>query len=209
MASDYCTTAEVKARLNITDATDDSIIGSAISGASRQIDGWCGRSFWQDATVVAREFYADSPTCLDLLDQPGEQPAREVSTVTGLIVKTDGDGDGTFETTLTISTDFLLMPRNAADDGRGFSEIHLVGSGSFPRLSNGRAGVQITARFGWPAVPDDVNEACMIQAAQLFKMKDAAFGIASFGDGSAMRVGRNLNEQAKALLAPYQIVPVG
>lgn len=210
MASDYCTTANLKSRLGITDSADDTVLAAKITAASRQIDGYCGRSFWQDSTVVARELYASSPTCVDLLDQPGDQPAREISTVTGLIVKTDEAGTGTYGTTLTISTDFLLMPRNAAADGRGFSEIHLADNFTFPRAGNGRPGVQVTAKFGWAATPEEVTEACLVQAAQLFRMEDAAFGIASFGDGSAMRVGgRLLNDQAKALLAPYQIVPVG
>lgn len=209
MASDYATSAQLKAQLKLEDTDDDTIVARVLTSASRQIDGYCGRAFWQDTAVVVREFYAASPTCVDLLDQPGEQPAREISTVTGLIVKTDGAGDGTFNTTLTISTDFLLYPRNAATDGQGFSEVRLVDNYTFARPGNDRAGVQITAKFGWPSIPDAVEEATLLQAEQLYRMKDAAFGITSFGDGSAMRVGRGIVEQAKALLAPFQIVPVG
>lgn len=210
MITDYCTAAELKADLGVGDSADDLSITSAISAASREIDGHCGRSFWQDTTVVTREFYAASPTCLDLLDQPGEQPAREISTTTGLIVKTDEAGTGTFGTTLTISTDFLVSPRNAVADGIAISQLDLVDNFNFPRASNGRAGVQITAKFGWPSIPDDVNKACRIQAAQLFKAKDAAFGVVSFGDAGALRVGsKRLHPVAAGLLERYQIVPVG
>ena len=207
--ADYCTAAELRNELGIGDTGDDLKIATAITAASREIDGHCGRSFWQDTTVAIREFFAASTSCVDLLDQPGEQPAREISTVTGLIVKTDTAGDGTFATTLTINTDFLLYPRNAAADGWPFSELYAI-NGGLPGSSNGRAGVQITAKFGFPSVPEDVEKACLIQAAQLFKAKDAAFGVASFGDAGALRVGtRRMNPVAAGLLERFQIVPVG
>lgn len=209
MSTDYCTAAELKADLGVGDSADDLSIASAIAAASREIDAHCGRSFWQDTEVVTREFFATSAMCVDLLDQPGEQPAREISTATGLIVKSD-DGSGAFASTLTISTGFLLYPRNAAADGFPYSEIKVVDGTGFSRAYNGRATVQITARFGWPSIPDDVNKACRIQAAQLFKAKDAAFGVVSFGDAGALRVGsKRLHPVAAGLLERYQIVPVG
>ena len=209
MSTDYCTAAELKADLGVGDSADDLSINSAIAAASREIDGHCGRSFWQDTEVVTREFFATSAMCVDLLDQPGEQPAREISTATGLIVKSD-DGTGAFASTLTISTGFLLYPRNAAADGFPYSEIKVVDGTGFSRTYNDRATVQITARFGWPSIPDDVNKACRIQAAQLFKAKDAAFGVVSFGDAGALRVGsKRLHPVAAGLLERYQIVPIG
>lgn len=206
MASDYCTAAEVKDETDVSDSDDDAAISRAITAASRQIDRFCGRSFWQDPTVTTREFYASSPTSVDLLEQDGI--AREISTTTGLIVAIDEAGTGTFGTTLTVGTDFLLMPRNASADGRGFSEIYLADNYTFPRAANGRAGVQVTAQFGWPSVPDDIKEAAIRQAIFLHKGKDAAFGVASF-DGSPMQTRDRWHTQARALILPYQIPPVG
>lgn len=209
MASDYCTAAALRNSLGIEDSEDDLLINSSITAASRDVDSYCGRAFWQDTAVVVREVYANSSTCVDLLDQPGDQPAREISTTTGLIVKTD-DGTGAFATTLTINTDFLLYPRNAVADEVPFSEIHLPNGAGFTRAGNGRPTVQITAKFGWPSIDPRVERATLLQAAQLFKSKDAAFGIASFGDAGAMRVGGGiLNPQAARQLAGLQIVPIG
>lgn len=205
MAEDYCTVAEVKAALGITDADEDALLGFAATSASRQIDGWCGRSFWQDNTVTTREVYATSPTCVDLLDQDGI--AREISTTTGLIVKIDETGTGTFGTTLTITTDFLLLPRNATADGRGYSELLLAANYSFPRASNGRAGVQITAQFGWPSVPTEVKGAAILLAKDIWKNKDMTGGALSFGDGAAIHAGRNWI--VREMLAQHQVVPVG
>lgn len=197
--ADYCTASELKAELGISDTDDDAVLAIAITAASRQIDGWCGQRFTPDASVTVREYWADSPSCVEI--------DLGISTATGLIVKTDTDADGTFETTLTIGTDFYLMPRNALADGFPYSEIIAVSS-YFP-TSASRPGVQVTAKFGFPAVPDDVKKACLVQAAQLFKTKDAVFGAVALGESASMYVRAALNPTAKALLARFQKVPIG
>lgn len=209
MPTTYCTVQEVAAQVGIDDTDDDLLIESAVSAASRQIDAWCGRRFYQDDSVATREFYPESSTCLNLLDQPGVSPATEISTTTGLIVKTDTADDGTFATTLTISTGFLLLPRNADDDSRPWNQLVLVDGSSFPATTYGRAPVQITAKFGWATVPPNVKQACIIQATQLYKAKDAVFGAAALGEMGAMYVKASLNPIARALLQQHQIVPVG
>lgn len=203
----YATLAQVRLELGGTyavgDTSDDSMIELSIEAASRQIDGYCDRRFWQDSTVTAREFFADSPACCEVDD---------ISTATGLIVKLDDAGDGTFGTTVTVSTDFILLPVNAADNTpvEPYTEIRLVENYSFPRPGNGRPGVQVTAKFGWPAVPDNVEKACIIQAVQLFKAKDAAFGVAALGEmGGGLRVRAGLNPIAQALVDRYAKPAVG
>ena len=105
----YATLAELKAESNIgaADTSYDTKLELALNAASRQIDGYCGgRRFWQDSTVVTRQFFADdSLTCM----------VDDISTTTGLVVAVDNDDDGTFETTLTINTDFIVLPLNAED----------------------------------------------------------------------------------------------
>ena len=203
----YCTLAQVRSELGtyaVTDTTDDSKIELSVEAASRQIDAKLGYRLWQDVTVATREFYADSSRCVEI--------PEGISTTTGLIVKIDDAADGTFGTTLTIATDFILLPTNAADllPVEPFTEIRLVDNYTFPSPANGRPGVQITAKFGWPAVPDWAEKACIIQAIQLFKAKDAAFGIASFGDmGGGLRVGRGLNPIADALVSPHALPSIG
>lgn len=203
----YCTLEQVRAELGGTYATDDSsddpMIELAIEAASRQIDGYCDRRFWQDSEVKTREFFAHDSRCCDVDD---------ISTSVGLIVKTDEDGDGTFETTLTVATDFILLPPNAADNTpvEPYTALRAVDNHGFPVLSNGRPGVQVTAQFGWPTVPDNIEKACIIQAIQLFKAKDAAFGVATFGDmGGGLRVSAGLNPIAKALVDKYAKPAVG
>lgn len=183
----YATLAEIRAELGnyvASDTSDDSRLEVAVESASRLIDNHTGRRFWQDGSVATREYDVDpnEPYCLYVDD---------ISTTTGLLVKVDTDDDGTFETSLTITTDFILRPLNAGDESpvRPYTEVYrLTTSGTFPILGSGRPGAQVTAKFGWPAVPMDVKRACLILATQLFKAGDAAFGILQMGDGSGTRV---------------------
>ena len=205
------TLVDIKARLAIIDTIDDAALELAVNAASRRIDAYCGQRFYQDATVQAREFYPADPVTLDFTyAEPGE-PRDGISTATGLIVKIDTDNDGTFETTLTSGTDFLLTPRNAATRTPvwPYTGLRLITSSLwyFPRPYYGRPSVQVTAKWGWPAVPDDVTQACMIFAVDLFKSKDAPFGVAGSTDFGVLRVQDN--RQAKALLDTYRMAAVG
>lgn len=204
----YATLAQLKAELKITDTNDDTRLETAISAASRQIDAYTGwtHGFWQDPTVVVQEFFADDSKTVTIPDG--------ISTTTGLIVKTDINDDGLFGLTLTITTNYVLRPVNADTSYpiRPFTEIRLVDylGTYFPMWWSGRPGVQVTAKYGWPAVPDDVYKACLIQSTQLFKASDAVFGAIQLGEGGfATRVGRGLNPMAEALLEAYSKPRVG
>jgi len=205
MSTLYCAVADVAAELGQVTGDRDARVEAAITAASRQIDGRCGRRFYQDDDVTAREFYATSYTCLDSeVDQ-----VLDISTTVGLVVKTDTGDNGGFATSLTIGTNFILLPVNAADDAVPYTTIRLVDGSTFPMSSSGRPGVQVAAKHGWATVPDPVKRACILQAVQLYKGADAVFGGLSFGDGSFLRVRAGLNPIADALVAPYAFPRVG
>lgn len=205
----YATLTQLKLVTGIPDMQDDTLLDMALGAASRQIDGYVGYRFWVDSAVKVREFYADDYRCL-YVDEG-------ISTDTGLIVAIDADNDGTFETTLTIGTDFILKPSNAPDmvPVLPYTEIALVDNYTWPMYSNGRPGAQVTAKFGWPAVPDDVALACVLLAHELFKSKDTPFGAAGAALGDLMVTGSRTvsygmaNRTVRELLAPYRKVAVG
>lgn len=206
----YTTIEELKDELGnyaSTDTSDDAKLQRAINAASRMIDNYCGQRFWQDSTATARTFIADDPYLLDL-----EYQGEGIATSTGLVVKLDQADAGSYGTTLTSSTDFLLRPENAQVwvPARPYTEIALTGATYlFSRSAYGRPLIQITAKWGWPAVPAEVNKACLIQATDLFKAKDAAFGVAGGSDFGVLRVTSGLHRIAKALVDPYRRVAVG
>jgi len=198
ISNGYATLAEIKQYLSITDSTDNDLLEHAVESASRSIDRIANRRFYADASASARSYRVSSPVILYLDD---------ISSTSGLIVKTDDDGDGTFETTLTIDTDFVLDPLTAASLGRPFTQVTVVStSKTFPifpgLLQNGlRPGVQVTAKWGWPEVPDDIRQACLILSADLYKRKDSPGGVIGLGDLGAVRMsplGRDVTNIVRA-----------
>lgn len=196
----YITLASLSAELQIPDRLDDARLEQAISAASRQIDAHCGRAFWAEASAAARQFQATSSTMVEVVD---------ISTRTDLVVAIDEQDDGTFSTTLTETTDFLLYPLNAdlETPARPWNEIRAIDNYNFP--TGRRPGVQVTAKFGYPAIPDAVASACMIQAKNIYKVTGAGvFGSMQISvDGIAMRIPA-LDYVAVGMLEPFRRVVV-
>lgn len=199
----YCSTQQLRTHLkddgsNLT----TELLERAINAGSRAIDRHCHRHFWLDSGVSTRTYEVDDQWCAYVDD---------IGSRTGLIVKTGTDGR-TFPTTLTAGTDFILEPRNAdqyaaADFGAyAFWQIRMIGS---PRLYPSYLGptLSVTARFGWSAVPSEVEEACVLKAAGLFKRKDAPFGVAGFNEFGAVRITRQ-DADVVDLLSGY-VIPIG
>jgi hypothetical protein len=67
-----------------------------------------------------------------------------------------------------------------------------------------QALVQVTAVFGWPAIPEPVTQATIIQASRIFKRYDSPLGVAGFGDLGAIRVSRYLDPDMAQLVEPYR-----
>jgi hypothetical protein len=192
----YCTLAEVKAALRLTDNVDDSLIENAIEGASRRIDGVTGRWFYKTAATAVSQYPVDSYN-VSVQDMAN----------TSIIVKTDDDGNGTFENTWTQGVDYQLEPLNAGLNGRPYRRIVAIGGKTFPLQYNpDPALVQVTAQWGWQDVPDDVREAAVLLSIRGFARYNAALGVVGFAD-MAIQV-RAVDPDVRDLLAPYRIIGV-
>jgi len=196
----YTTLALLRTFMGAPTTPADELMEAAINAASRSIDNYCGRRFWVDPTVVVRTFVATSTTSLAVPDGIG--------TTTGLIIKTDPAGDGTFETTWA-TTDYELRPVEAPNvfpEAEPWTEIRAIGSLVFPvATATGRSDrVQVTAKWGWPAVPDPVSYACRLKAARLVSRKDSPQGVAGFGDFGPVRLTSREDSDVVLLLDPYR-----
>jgi hypothetical protein len=172
-ASDYATLAEGRDHLRITDAADtadDAEIGVAITAASRAIDKAAGRQFGILASATARLYTAVYDKTLTRY----VVSVDDFQTVTGLVVKTDLDRDGVYETTLT---DFIKLPLNAAGRGVPWNELVIADS-----CARHVGGMEVTALFGWTAVPTPIKQATLLQMARIVKRRDAPFGVTGSPD---------------------------
>lgn len=195
----FITSTELKALLGISDTLDDTRLTLACDAAIQQIQAECGRQFTYDAQASARVFPALTWQVVEVDD---------FGTASGLLVKTDEDEDGIFETTWA-STDYQLEPLNGRLAGQAwpYTRLRAIESLNWP-FNRGRALVEVTARWGWATVPNPVKQAGLIQAATLFKSAEAPLGVAGFGDIGIMRIRQALHPTAAALLAPYRRDPV-
>lgn len=182
---------------------DDVVFGAKLEAACREIDRRCGRAFWCEQetadSVEARTFFADSWHTARVDD---------FWTTTGLIVKTDDDDDGVYETTWTIDTDFVVEPVGGRVDGlAGFPywRIVSVGSKSFPTAGR-RRRLQVTARWGWESVPPAISEATKIAVAASLKVRGAEHGLASFQDFGGVRIPVDMLRLIEAQLTPFKRV---
>jgi len=196
ISNGYCTLAEVKAALRLNDNADDGLIEKAIEGASRRIDGVTGRWFYKTAATAVSQYPVDSYN-VSVQDMAN----------TNIIVKTDDDGDGTFENTWTQGTDYQLEPLDAGLNGRPYRRIVAIGGKTFPLQYNpDPALVQVTAQWGWQDVPHDVREAAILLSIRGFARYNAALGVVGFAD-MAIQV-RAVDPDVRDLLAPYRIIGV-
>lgn len=196
----YITLATLKTELQIDDGLDDARLELSISAASRQIDAHSGRVFWLESGAATRFYNVAEPMVADVLD---------IASRTGLVVSIDEDDDGGFSTTLTETTDFILEPLNAEylTPIQPWDRITMVDNYRFPMKR--RPGLRVTAVHGYPAVPDAVSSACLIQAKNIYKVTGSGvFGSMQISvDGIPMRIPA-LDYVAIGLLEPFRKMEV-
>lgn len=189
----YCTLAEVKAALRITDTVDDALLETAVESASRMVDGYTQRSFYSAGTAT-RVFAVESNILCEIDD------AYSITQI-----KTSSDLNAVYDITWT-SADYQLEPLNGRADGLGgwpTTRIRATGNLEFPYWV-GEAGVQVTGVWGWSAVPNPVKQATVIQASRIFKRLDSPLGVLSSPDLGYIRVGTRLDPDVQQLVEPYR-----
>jgi hypothetical protein len=195
----YATLADVKGAFRITDNVDDTLLELSIESASREIDGWCERVFYNAGTatriyIPTDSFYVDTD---DLIS------------VTTIKTSTTGES---FDNTWSDAGDYQLEPLNGVSGGltgHPTTRIRATGNKIFPlwdprNINSHEATVQITGVFGWAAIPTAIKQACIILSMRQFKRYDTPLGI-TFDELGAMRVGR-VDPDIQNLLSPFKKV---
>lgn len=191
----YVSLADLKGFVGITDTVDDVTLQRALDASEEQVNAYTGRRFTADGAAVVRYY--------DALDA-GTVAIDPLSSTTDLAVAVDRDGDGIFETTLTVDTNFRLAPYNASVLAAPWTSLVALTGTSFPA---GPRRIRVTGRWGYPAVPASIKQATLIQASRLWKRKESPFGVAGSPEfGNELRLLAALDPDVQALLHPYRAI---
>lgn len=186
--------ASLRVNATAADQDRDDLLMQALNSASRQIEEHCGRRFWLDDSDTSRVYSPRGRTVrtddgdLLLIDDLGVAPT------------TVEYGIGGTYTALT-TTDYLTDPDNAIVLRKPITGLIRANS-SWPTGSGYR--VRVTGRHGWPAIPDQVAQACLLQASRLYKRRLSPEGVFGNDEFGLIRVSR-VDPDVQALLAPYVI----
>lgn len=202
----YVGKEELKSRLQIapSNTKDDYELQLAIQGVTDWITSYCGQCFYQ--VTEARMF---APRGVWELSVDPFVPGSITS------FTLDYNGDGTFETSWTEGVNYQALREGesynpgAFGTPRPFNYIRVLmggtaGGGQFfpftwPFTHQDR--VKITATWGWAEVPANIQQSALMMAADLFKTKDAPWGIAGMGDLGLVKA--QANPWIIELLRPY------
>ncbi len=206
-ATDYITATEYRSYINDPSTTlEASRIASAVTAASRAVDAFCDRFFYQitDTIYLWPTFgygYNAYTVCME----------RDLASTTGLAVAID-DGSNTFPISWVLNTNYVVEPVNRNVGGirnMPFTDLRAVNGSYWPVLLTMpwqqpvHPPIRVTGSFGWPAVPDAVKQATKILAAYYYKLGDAPLG-ATMGEYGVLRAHAD-NPDACLLLRPYAV----
>jgi hypothetical protein len=194
----YCTLADVKAALRITDAIDDALLENSINSASRMIDQYCNRYFYSTSANEVRYYQANDGFICWIDD------AQSISEI-----KTSSTDPLIFDTTWDAG-DYQVLPANRWANGAYYPITGITATDNylFPVWAD-MALVKVTGQFGWASVPEPIKFACIIQASRLFKRLESPLGVAGVSDIGIMRVGANIDGDVAQLINPFRLLRTG
>ena len=134
----YASVSDVKGVLGITATTDDVTIRKICEAASRNVDSYTNRHFYTQSTTK----YFDGAVGLWLPD---------LLSINASGLKTDSDGDGTFENTFA-TTDYILYGHGIEDNLNVFpyTRLEISMDSDYSSFASGvKKGVQIAGVWGY------------------------------------------------------------
>lgn len=198
---------ELKHRLGIDNNKNDLEIALAIQTVTNFIHDYCGRHFYQ---LQETRTYMPGSVWECAIDDLVSTP----SVVSNTQVNLDYDGDGNYEVSWAQHVQYQLKLGalnnsednynvNSAGIPRPYRNIQVLtgipgassvpGGGWFPWLwpYTGLNRVQVVGTWGWNAIPPAVQHASMLLTVDLYKAKDAAWGVAGMNELGIVRVQSN------------------
>jgi hypothetical protein len=191
ISNGYATLQDVKASLRVSDTYDDNLIELAIESASRAIDQYTGRNFYNAGTAT-RLFVAESWDVVNIDD------AISISQVQTNLNNEWG--------TTWASTDYQTEPLNGISDGIPgwpITRLRAINNYAFP-IYRGEALVRVTGVWGWSAIPTAIKQATVLQSARFFKRNDSPTGFITSPDLGFIRIGTKLDPDVAMMIDAYR-----
>lgn len=195
----------VKSQLGkITVDDRDEMIQASIMAASRMVDVECG--LWPGAfradTVVSSRVVELMGNVRAVPHTYGMAPSRSaiavppIASATGLVVGAGSMFSNTYST-WTAGT-YVYGPAGAPNLGEPITWLGVPNA----MLGQTIDSIQVTARWGWPTIPSQIEMATRLLAARLYRRKDSPQGVITSADWGAVRVSRT-DPDVHALLFPF------
>lgn len=178
-APDYVSVEQFAAYMRVADDGDAAVHAWAITAASRAIDQACNRQFGLVSAPEARYYPAERWAGRWVVNVDDLMTSVGLS-VTGVDSPTPG-------------------PRNAPSIGRPWTRLVL------PTMPADLDEVEVTAQWGWTAIPAAVEQACLLQASRFVMRRDSPFGVAGSPEtGSELRLLARIDPDVEVTLRAYR-----
>jgi len=205
----YATAATYRGVTNKDSTAEDTEIDADLLAVTRYLTRRLDQFFTKDATVAVRLYDGTGTPRLWLTDH---EQVPGISSLTGLIVKVDLNADYDVTDsgeTLTVDTHFWAGPQDAnlGAEARPWRYLDLVPGNSVVTIwPNQQRAVQVTAAFGWPAVPKAIEiGTCHLTA--ILRLETAR-SITSRSDvGEILGASREAQGIVNDLVAQYRKLP--
>ena len=132
-----------------------------IRAVERYINGITGRIFTLDTADATKYYDGRNEDTLFIAD---------LNSLTSLVVKSS---DLTTTDHTCTSSDYLLLPLNKPSD-EPYTAIRVHPNGYYLNWPAGIKRIEVTGRFGWPKIPEDIKLAATMLVASLYEERHTA-----------------------------------
>ena len=200
-ALSYAVGTAVKARLGITDSTDDTLITGYVNATNEWIEQYCGRQVGPTTGGTATFDAAyDCSTDGRTLYVP-----QGVRSITSLTVAPSTNATAVSATV----ADLVILPRshNRRPDWPGF-EIEIVDSptGSVTNFGTGYGNIVLIGNLGWASIPYKLTEIAEALVVRIWHARQSGqTDIVGSDETGAPVVSRFVSGEDRATLKDYKV----
>lgn len=184
----YCTTADVKTYLGISESGDDALIAEKIAAAQAGIDAYTHRTF--EASGDTTRYFDYSSEYIDGYDLILDEDLCSITTVT--------NGDSV----VVAAGERTTLPKNETP----YYAIRLLSDSGvvWTYSDEWMDAISVTGKWAWSTTaPDDIKDACIRWASYKYRQKDAQmYDVTAIEAGVVIRPF-GIPPDIKSMLMPY------